>query len=92
MGSFFKDSASKKMQEKQAEMEQQKHIFLMFCRNLKYTAISEMRIENRSMIKRNMKDFKTKVIVKKVDTVKSRELMHTQCLYFAARMFADDED
>ena len=80
------------MQEKQAEMEQQKHLFAMFCRNLKYTCISEMRIEKRSMIKRNMKDLKTRVVVKKVDTVKSKDLMHTQCLYFAAKMFTDDED
>jgi hypothetical protein len=92
MGLFLKDTASKKTQEKQAETEIQKHLFGIFCRNLKYTCISEMRIENRSMIKRNMKDFKTRAIVKKLDTVKSKELMHTQCLYFAAKMFTDDED
>ena len=80
---LLKEKISKKSQEKKAETEAQRNIFAMFLRNLKFTCISEMRIENRSMIKRNMQSLKKAIIpVKRIDPVRQSLLLQSQSRLF----------
>lgn len=72
-------------------MEPHKRLFHMFLRNLKFTYISEMRIENRSMIKRNTLALTKKTAIKKKGGSRALHVLRNQCLAFVAKMFAEED-
>lgn len=72
-------------------VEPHKRLFHMFLRNLKFAYISEMRIENRSMIKRNTLSLTKKTSIRKNHGVRAQQVLCNQCLAFVAKMFAEDD-